>query len=314
MSAPGEAGSVKGRLLIPEGVTPFPGEDQGGRENWECLDPGDLSPIGCVGEKDVKHMSKHVLITGSGGSLAPHVIRRFTQAGWEWSGWDRKGADPDDTDACIRYFKEKKPDALIHLGMGHENWSGLLARLASERGIPFAFTSSVMVFGNHMTGPFQPGRVPEPADEYGAYKLRCEEAVTRENPRGLIIRLGWQFDENSGGNNMFAQLSAQAREQGYISASKKWIPACSHMAESGEWMYSLLSRGEGGVYHLDGNSSEAWNFYDMIDAIRVRLNLPWELREDNSFVFDQRMLDDRCEPESIPQRLGISAADQNLKP
>lgn len=251
-------------------------------------------------------MKRNILITGSGGTLAPRVIRSFTRSGWQWSPWDRNLADPDDRDACVSYFRRVRPDALLHLGMGHENWAGLLAGLASDAGIPFAFTSSVMVFGNHMQGPFEPDREPEPADDYGAYKLRCEHAVLRENPRGLIIRMGWQFDETSGGNNMFAQLSTQAEKQGFISASKKWIPACSHMSDSGEWIRDLMLQGAEGVYHLDGNSGEAESFYDMLVKIRELLDLPWELKEDNSFVFDQRMPDERCRPISIPARLSRS--------
>lgn len=113
-----------------------------------------------------------------------------------------------------------------------------------------------MVFDAEVDGPYGIFNERNTKDDYGLYKVRCEDAIWQVNPDAMIARIGWQIHDEAVGNNMLTHLERQHHEEGVISASQSWYPATSHMDDTAIGFLQLIERNEPGLYHLDSNASE----------------------------------------------------------
>lgn len=232
-----------------------------------------------------------LLITGLNGTLAPHSVRPAMAYGVDVLAWDRTKIPPDDATACQAWLTQSHPDAIAHLAMGGEDWAALLARHAQERGLPFVFTSTAMVFHHEPNGPHAPMDERTAQDDYGRYKIRCEEAVRAAHPGATIARIGWQIDAAAQGNNMLAALDGWQRDQGRVAASRRWIPACSFMGDTAAALLALLQQPVAGVVHLDSNAGEVHSFDRIVVALAERFDRPhWQIAPNDDYVHDQRLI------------------------
>jgi len=165
-----------------------------------------------------------ILITGLNGTLAPVLAQTLRRTGHEVVGWDRHGVSPDDRPACRLHLDALAPAAVFHLAMGSEAWAGLLAGWCHERSVPFCFTSTAMVFDKTPDGPHRIGAARTAQDEYGRYKIRCEDAIVAASSSAIIARIGWQIGATRGGNNMLEALYRMAEHRNVVRASRAWFP------------------------------------------------------------------------------------------
>jgi dTDP-4-dehydrorhamnose reductase len=229
-----------------------------------------------------------VLITGLNGTLAPKVAAVATQRGWQVLPWDRTEHPPEHPDG-LDWLEHEAVDAVLHLAMGSEAWAARLAAFSAGREIPFVFTSTAMVFDHQPNGPHQIEATRSAKDEYGRYKIRCEDAIRRANPNACIARIGYQIDWDARGNNMLAHLEQQAANGG-IEASSAWVPACSFMNETATALCDLLERHVGGVLHLDSNQETGYTFDQIVLALKAHLRRDWSVRVARSYEHDQRLV------------------------
>lgn len=227
-----------------------------------------------------------ILITGLNGTLAPHLAQAAWAAGHEVIGWDRAAVDPEDEAASAAWLQAQAPDAVAHLGMGSARLAGWLAARAEH----FVFTSTAMVFDHQPDGPH---RVDDPRtaqDDYGRYKIACEDAILAAAPVAAIARIGWQIDPAQPGNNMRMALDDWQRRDGHVAASAAWVPACSFMADTAAALLALLERPQPGVHHLDSNADDAWTFDRLVAALARAFECPWQLRVHHDYAHDQRLV------------------------
>lgn len=227
-----------------------------------------------------------LLITGLNGTLAPHLARAARAAGHEVIGWDRNAVDPEDEAASAAWLQAQAPDAVAHLGMGSARFAGWLAA-RTER---FVFTSTAMVFDHQPDGPHRVGDLRTARDDYGRYKIACEDAIQTGAPAATIARIGWQIDPAQPGNNMRRALDDWQRRDGHVAASAAWVPACSFMADTAAALLGLLERPQPGVHHLDSNAEDAWTFDRLVAALARAFDRPWQLRVHRDYAHDQRLL------------------------
>ena len=228
---------------------------------------------------------RRLLVTGLGGTLAPVLARAAQARGDEVLRWrrDAPGFDPE------AEFERLRPDAVAHLGMGDAAGCGRLAALAHRAGLPFLFTSTAMVFHHVPDGPHRPHDARTALDPYGRYKIEAEDAVQAAHPGAAIARLGWQIGTEPVGNNMLATLDGWQAGHGEVAASRAWIPACSFMDDTAEALLRLL--GVPGLHHLDSNAQDAWNFHELVLALRERFGRThWRVRAHADYAHDQRLL------------------------
>ena len=232
-----------------------------------------------------------LLLTGMGGTVAPRLAAHASRAGHEVVGWDRNAVSPDDLDACWRFVDGVQPDAIAHLAFGAETWAGMLASAAAQRGLPFVYTSTAMVFAQRPDGPYRPTDRPTADTEYGQYKARCEQTVRAANEQAMVVRLAYQMDFDGRGNNLVAHLDA-AHEQGQtVTASTRWIPALAFLDDTADGLLSFLTDPEPGIHHLDGNAVTAWDYHRVVRSLASALGRPWRIEPNEDPIHDQRLLD-----------------------
>jgi dTDP-4-dehydrorhamnose reductase len=237
----------------------------------------------------------HLLLTGIRGTLAPKVAAAAAVRGWQLTGWDRQRVPPALPDACRAYVDEVGPSAIIHLAMGEESWAGMLAAYAVQAKMPYVFTSTAMVFDHQPDGPHAPGDKRTARDDYGRYKMRCEDAVLAANPAASVVRVGWQIDADAEGraqgNNMLAHLDAQQARDGRIVASTLWRPACSFMADTAAALLDLIERPVAGVVHADSNAVEGHAFDRIVAALKRDFGRKdWVVVAEEGYRHDQRLV------------------------
>lgn len=236
------------------------------------------------------------LVTGLRGTVAPKVAARVAELGGEIAAWDRDAVPVDDTSAGASYLASVRPAGIFHLGMGAEEWAGRLARYAGDHGVPFVYTSSVSVFGDapgDPDGPFRPEDEPTARDDYGSYKARCERAVRASYPGAVVARIGWQADPDGRGNNMVAQLAAQAKASGgTVRASRLWRPATSWMTDTAAALVDLAATGRSGTVHLDSNAAQGWTYPEVVRYVARLTGHDWAVEEHEELDHDTRLVGD----------------------
>jgi dTDP-4-dehydrorhamnose reductase len=224
------------------------------------------------------------------GTVAPRLAAHAARAGHEVVAWDRGRVSPDDHAACWWFVEEVRPDAIAHLAFGAEAWASLLAQAAGERGVPFIYTSTAMVFAQRPDGPY-PLDAPRTADtDYGQYKVRCEDAVRAANPAAMVARLAYQVDPGGQGNNLVAHLDAAHARGEAIPASERWIPAMAFLDDTAAALLSYLAEPQPGTHHLDGNAVTAWSHHRIVLELARVLERPWCIEATEDPVHDQRLL------------------------
>eukprot|EP01137_Pigoraptor_chileana_P014158 Opistho-2@68465 len=175
-----------------------------------------------------------LLITGLGGTLAPGLAQAAQAAGIEVLGWDRRAVPADGSAEARAWLQAQAPDAIAHLAMGGADWAALLARHAAAQGLPMVFTSTAMVFHHEPDGPHRLFDERTAQDDYGRYKIACEDAVLAANAAVSVARIGWQIDAEAADNNMLMALDEWQRREGRVAASRAWVPACSFMDDTAQ--------------------------------------------------------------------------------
>ena len=258
----------------------------------------------------------HLLVTGGNGTLGTALRDEAVRRGWRFTAWDRAASAPDDTEAgCAAYIDRVAPDALIHAavpstGTGRPDegrlvnidWTGRLAHAAAERGIPFLYISTVMVFSDNAKGPFTPESTPDAASGYGYEKRMGERAAMDANPDARVARLGWQIGEKPGGNNMLTFFEEKMRTDGVIRASTKWLPATSFLPDTAAALLDVLVK-PAGLYHVNANTH--WTFFEIACALNALHGGSWRVEANEDFVYDQRMIDPRIPIRSLAGRLQL---------
>jgi len=199
-----------------------------------------------------------ILVTGARGTLG----RVFTQVAESQNhtviAWNRDDAPPYEPNKMEAYVETNKPDAIVHLATasqstGRDNegwlvdveWNVKLAEIAKSKQIPYAFTSSVMVYTNDAKGPFTVDTPPDEIQGYGFNKAMAEKRVLDVYPEAVVARIGWQIGEEAGSNNMIDFIENQQAEHGHVNVSRKWYPATSFLTDTATSILSLLQNGQG---------------------------------------------------------------------
>lgn len=244
-----------------------------------------------------------LLVTGLNGTLAPRLAEAARAAGHDVIGWGRAAVDPEDEAASARWLAEQRPDAIAHLGMGSARWAGWLAAHCER----LVFTSTAMVFANAPDGPHDVADARTASDDYGRYKMACEDAVRAASRTAVIARIGWQIDPTQPGNNMLMALDDWQRRDGRVAASRQWTPACSFMADTAAALLALLEQPQPGLHHLDSNAQDGWRFDELVRALARAHGRDWRVEATDDYRHDQRLIGgpDRLPPLSARLSRGL---------
>ncbi len=254
-----------------------------------------------------------IAVTGASGTIGSALVPFLVGQGHQVVAWDRTKVPITEYWAMEEFLRSEGVNALFHLavpskptGAPNESWTvnyqwtSELAWICKELGIIFVYVSTVMVFSSQKQGPFTIDTRPDAGDGYGMEKRLAEERVFHQNPASRVLRLGWQIGGPSGSNNMIDFLEAQSANTGLVACSTQWLPACSFLDDSIPILASMIER-DSGLYQFDTN--QKWNFYQIVFALNKELGRKWKVTATDTFVFDQRMVDNRLPSVSLKSRL-----------
>jgi dTDP-4-dehydrorhamnose reductase len=264
-------------------------------------------------------LQQRILVTGGNGTVGKALRVVAERAGHQVTNWDRRVVRYGDETAMMRYLEQQSPDVIVNLALASQDDSqsllnardinvefpALLGKLCEAKRIRFLHTSSVMVFENSGSGPFNLNSIPAASEGYGREKRIAEERIAAECSNAIVARLGWQIGEDFVGNTMSHFLADSMQSKQEIVASHFWIPACSFVMDTAANLLDLaMSRGSGNrMFHIDGN--RGWSFFEIATALNSYLKQSWKVRRDDSFVYDQRLLGDLVDRCDISRRLTL---------
>ncbi|MBD2295452.1 NAD(P)-dependent oxidoreductase [Anabaena sphaerica FACHB-251] len=182
---------------------------------------------------------KKLLITGASGFLGWHLCQIAKQ---EWEVYstyhthfleipDVKISKVDLTDfqALKGLFNDIKPDAVIHTSaQSQPNYcqlhpqesypinvtaSGNIAGLCADNSLPFAFTSTDLVFDG-LNPPYQETDKVTPVNIYGEQKVKAETSILKVYPQAAICRMPLMFGKETPTAKSFIQQFIQTLKAG----------------------------------------------------------------------------------------------------
>jgi dTDP-4-dehydrorhamnose reductase len=230
------------------------------------------------------------------------VAEHIQAHGHEIVAWNRSQVATDDPQIVRDFIRSTRPDWFLHIATGSPDWTEWAAQVCAEDQIKFLFTSSVSVFSDQQHGPFGVDVQPAAADDYGAYKIACEQRVQHANPQAIIARLAWQIGTAPGSNNMIDFLHRTVQANGQIEASTHWYPACAFLEDTAGGVYRLIDTYEPGMYHLDGNPG--LTFHQIVTSLNRLHGELWTIVPTATPVQNNRMLDDRISIKPITAHFG----------
>jgi dTDP-4-dehydrorhamnose reductase len=233
------------------------------------------------------------IITGMNGTVAPFIYQELISHNIEVVIWNRNETDIKTEESVHRFIEKHQPDIFFHIATGPIEWVEYIAKSTQKLGVKLLFTSTVSVFSEKGTGPYDISSIPNAEDEYGSYKIKCEEMIMKHHKNVVIVRLGWQIGKNARSNNMFEYLSKQQITHGYIEASSQWYPSCSFLNETANTVVNCALNFSNGIYMA--NSNKKHSFFEIVNHLKEKYKTDWIVKETTSFIRDDRMIDDRVE-------------------
>jgi dTDP-4-dehydrorhamnose reductase len=239
----------------------------------------------------------NAIITGMNGTVAPVLTKVLTKSGHKVIPWNRSQVPIDNLQVAKEFIRKENPDWFFHVATGSADWAEFVAQICFEQNIIFLYTSSVSVFSSHQQGPFTVDVQPQPNDDYGRYKLECEQRIRKVNQNAIIVRLGWQIGKTTGGNQMVEFLNNTYLDNGKIEASKNFYPACSFLEDTAICLVDIMQNISADLYQLDGNPG--MNFYEISIGLNKLLKMSWKIDAVNSPVQNNQLLDERVQIRTI---------------
>lgn len=240
-----------------------------------------------------------IIITGANGTLAPYIIKVLEKEEVDVTIWDRDIIPVDDQKKIDAFIDQVKPDYFLHIATGPLDWVKEIVRTVKRHHIPLLFTSTVSVFSDNQSGPFDVDTKPLSESDYGLYKQACEDYITREyGGYSVILRLGWQIALEPVKNNMLAYLV----NEHHVDASTSFIPATSFMHESAKVIVDLLEDFSPGLYQFDQNIDD-WSFYEIASKLKELFDLDIEITKVDEPVINSRMINNGIKEKSLEETM-----------
>lgn len=220
---------------------------------------------------------KKLLVTGASGFLGWNLCqlaqKHYTVSGTyctktvEISGVTQYPIDLTDFTALKDLWDKVQPDAVIHTAaksapnfcqqnpqasyVMNVEVSANLASLAAEARIPFAFTSTDLVFDG-TNPPYSETDSVNPMNLYGEHKVLAEEKILERYPQAVVCRMPLMFGEVPPGATSFIQPFLKMLRQGQelnLFTDEYRTPASAQTAAKG--LLLALEKAQG-LLHLGG--------------------------------------------------------------
>lgn len=151
-----------------------------------------------------------VLVTGGSGFVGKRAAAYLKSLGWEVLTPGHGALDITDLPALLAWFRENRPDGVIHTaavsdtGVCQRNpeWSeqinvtgtvNLVTACREFGAKPVICSSDQVYFGSRLPGPHKETEALQPGNIYGCQKLRAENRCLDLLPETVCLRLSWMY-------------------------------------------------------------------------------------------------------------------------
>ena len=212
-----------------------------------------------------------LLVTGANGQLGREIARQGSEH--ELVLTDSDVLDITDAVAVRAYFRDVKPDAVIHCA-AYTNVDGAesdadgafrvnvvgaqnIAAGCLATGARMVYVSTDYVFDGQSQMPYRECDQTNPQSVYGSTKLQGEQIVKEILGRHYIIRTAWLYGE---GNNFVGTMLKLAETNDTLRVVHDQIGTPTSTVELTKAIFKLLASDAYGTYH--GTCQGQCSWYD----------------------------------------------------
>lgn len=232
-----------------------------------------------------------LLVTGASGFLGKRTAAYFEKLGYDVLTPSHAQLDITDGKTLAQWFRDNRPDAVIHtaavsdtgLCQQKPEWSerinvtgcANLAKSCEKFGSKLVLCSSDQVYaGSSLPGPHKETEELTPSNVYGCQKLRSEQLCLDIAPQTVCLRLSWMYDtENIPGQHghfLTTFREALADEKKPLTWPIHDRRGITHVGCVVENLPKALNL-PGGVYNFGSENRETT--YDMVKAVLEDLGM-----------------------------------------
>ena len=216
-----------------------------------------------VKTEEPKKVSKKILISGSQGQLAKEFIAAFKTKGTPCAAPEENIFDITSEKSVRMVIERERPSVLINcaaynqVDLAEENEEialkvnteavRIMAKVCKENNVFFVHFSSDYVFDGEKGSLYIEEDRPHPLNTYGESKWKGEEAVKKEAPDHLILRLSWVF--GLGQMNFLYKLSEWAASKTQLKITDDEISVPTYTEDVVKITLAALEKNLKGLYH-----------------------------------------------------------------
>ena len=262
-----------------------------------------------------------ILVTGYTGQLGYDVVREGTSRGLEMIGIGSKDLDITNALLVDQYFREVKPDAIIHCAAytavdkaeddketcWNVNVEGAkyLAKAAKEANAKFMYISTDYVFNGEGETPFAETDLTNPVGYYGQTKSEGEKAVQFLLEEYFIVRISWVFGMN--GNNFVKSMLRLAETRDELNVVGDQVGSPTYTFDLSRLLIDMIQTDKYGIYHASNEGFCSWAEFAKeifqqsgksvkVNAITTEEYPTRAVRPKNSRMSKQKLIDNGFEP------------------
>lgn len=221
-----------------------------------------------------------ILITGYKGQLGTDLMNEIHARYPEdvLIGLDKEEADLTNQGAVLKFVKEAKPDAIMHLAAytavdkAEENkelcyavnadGTANICLAAKAVDAKILYISTDYVFDGKKPAPYLPGDEKHPLSIYGLSKSIGEDYV-RKLRKSFVVRTSWVFGKN--GHNFIYTMLALAAKGNPINVVSDQIGSPTYTKHLSVLIDEMIHTDHYGVYHGTNENYVTWfEFAQMI--------------------------------------------------
>lgn len=208
-----------------------------------------------------------ILITGGSGQLGTSLRRALR--GCEVLAPPHTELDITETEQVAAFFREKKPDAVVHCAAFNAvdaaeeepalccrtNIVGtrLLAQECRRTGAYLLSVSSDFVFDGRKTGAYEIGDAKNPLSVYGHSKSVAEDLVLQSDARNTVLRISWLFGRSR--TNFVEAILQAAERQPVLEVVDDQVGCPTYAEDLAPLLLELLRLRPAGVLHATNEGS-----------------------------------------------------------
>jgi len=240
------------------------------------------------------------MLTGITGTLAPFIKEYLESINVEVIVWDTDKLSINDKEGLRAFVNQTRPDYFFQIATGPEYWLESIIDVIKDYEIKLLFTSTESVFSETNVGPFKTTDLRDADNDYGHYKISCEDIITKSyKDNSYICRLGWQIGLVPEKNNMLTFIKDNRKN---LEASDNWILSTSFMPDTAKALFKVVTTEQPGTYHIDGNTEEL-SFYQLTTKLNDKFNLGASIKKVKEPIRNNKLFSNVQYVDSIMTRL-----------